>query len=99
MVEVLKRVRDDYRIACLTHNIAVGTGPGAEERLEADRRRWGYDSTVDFGAAGDAATVAGAVGRWAEAGVDTVVLQPTEDDAALGLQAPPPGESGVSGSR
>lgn len=28
MVEVLKRVRDDYRVACLTNNIAFGTGPG-----------------------------------------------------------------------
>lgn len=28
MVEVLKRVRDDYRIACLTNNIAFGSGPG-----------------------------------------------------------------------
>lgn len=28
MVEVVKRVRDDYRIACLTNNIAFGQGPG-----------------------------------------------------------------------
>lgn len=28
MVEVLKRVRDDYRVACLTNNIVFGKGPG-----------------------------------------------------------------------
>lgn len=28
MVEVLKRIRDEYRVACLTNNIATGVGPG-----------------------------------------------------------------------
>lgn len=55
-------------------------GPGAVERLEAERNRFGYDSMDDVGVAGDAQAVAAAVRRWAEAGADTVVLQPTADD-------------------
>jgi alkanesulfonate monooxygenase SsuD/methylene tetrahydromethanopterin reductase-like flavin-dependent oxidoreductase (luciferase family) len=34
----------------------------------------------DVGVAGDAEAVADAVRGWAEAGADTVVLQPTPDD-------------------
>jgi alkanesulfonate monooxygenase SsuD/methylene tetrahydromethanopterin reductase-like flavin-dependent oxidoreductase (luciferase family) len=56
------------------------TGPGAAERLAREREMWGEDPTGDFGAAGDAATVAEAVHRWAQAGATTVVLQPTTDD-------------------
>jgi len=40
----------------------------------------GYDPAQDIGIAGDAPAVADAVGRWADAGADTVVLQPTADD-------------------
>lgn len=58
----------------------TATGPAAAERLEAERRRWGYDSTQDIGVAGDARAVAAAIQRWADAGADTVVLQPTPDD-------------------
>lgn len=58
----------------------AATGSDAAERLEAERRRWGYDSMHDIGVAGDAHTVAKAVQRWADAGADTVVLQPTPDD-------------------
>lgn len=58
----------------------AATGPGAAARLEAERLRWGYDSMGDVGVAGDAETVAKAVRRWADAGADTVVLQPTPDD-------------------
>ncbi len=57
--------------------LLAATGPGAVDRLDAERRRQGYD---ELGVAGDAAAVAEAVHRWAEAGADTVVLQPTLDD-------------------
>lgn len=56
------------------------TGPDAAERLEAERVKWGYEEGRDCFAVGDAHAVAQAVRRWAEAGADTVVLQPTPDD-------------------
>lgn len=66
------------------HPIAVyvlaATGPGAAERLEAQQLRFGYDMTQDVGVAGDAHAVADAIHRWAAAGADTVMLQPTPDD-------------------
>jgi alkanesulfonate monooxygenase SsuD/methylene tetrahydromethanopterin reductase-like flavin-dependent oxidoreductase (luciferase family) len=68
---------DEHRIVVYLH---AATGPDAAERLEADRRRWGYDSMDDIGVAGDAPAVADAVRRWADAGADVVVLQPTPDD-------------------
>jgi alkanesulfonate monooxygenase SsuD/methylene tetrahydromethanopterin reductase-like flavin-dependent oxidoreductase (luciferase family) len=58
----------------------AATGPDAAERLEAERERWGYDSMAGLGIAGDAETVAEGVRQWAQAGADTVVLQPTPDD-------------------
>jgi alkanesulfonate monooxygenase SsuD/methylene tetrahydromethanopterin reductase-like flavin-dependent oxidoreductase (luciferase family) len=58
----------------------AATGPSAVDRLETERRRWGYEAIREVAAAGDAPAVAGTVTRWAEAGADTVVLQPTPDD-------------------
>jgi alkanesulfonate monooxygenase SsuD/methylene tetrahydromethanopterin reductase-like flavin-dependent oxidoreductase (luciferase family) len=60
--------------------VLVATGPGGAERLEAERQRLGYDSIPGTGVAGDARAVADAVQWWADAGADTVVLQPTADD-------------------
>jgi alkanesulfonate monooxygenase SsuD/methylene tetrahydromethanopterin reductase-like flavin-dependent oxidoreductase (luciferase family) len=60
--------------------LLTATGAGAAERLEAERRREGDNPGLDIGVAGDARAVADAVQRWAEAGADTVVLQPTVDD-------------------
>ncbi|EPD55050.1 hypothetical protein HMPREF1211_07951 [Streptomyces sp. HGB0020] len=40
----------------------------------------GPDPDPTLGVAGDAGTVAKAVGRLAEAGADTVILQPTGDE-------------------
>jgi alkanesulfonate monooxygenase SsuD/methylene tetrahydromethanopterin reductase-like flavin-dependent oxidoreductase (luciferase family) len=60
--------------------LQAATGPDAAQRLAADRLRWGYEPDLDVGVAGDAAAVAEAVQRWADAGADTVVLQPTPDD-------------------
>lgn len=64
----------------VTVYLRAATGPDAAARLEADARRWGMPHSEETGVAGDAPTVAAAVRRWADAGVDAVVLQPTEDD-------------------
>ncbi|RYV51670.1 LLM class flavin-dependent oxidoreductase [Pengzhenrongella frigida] len=60
--------------------VLAATGPGAAERLAASHRDWGHDLTQEVGVAGDAAVVAAAVRRWADAGATAVVLQPTADD-------------------
>ena len=68
---------DAHRV---TVYVLAATGPGAVARWEAECRRWNFDPTDEVGVAGDAATIAAAVRRWADAGADTVVLQPTSDD-------------------
>ncbi|MGC9495180.1 LLM class flavin-dependent oxidoreductase [Streptomyces sp. WG7] len=60
--------------------LLTATGPGAAERLRAEQRAEGLGSVADLGVAGDADAVAKAVRRLAEAGADTVVLQPTGDE-------------------
>ncbi|MFF9023667.1 LLM class flavin-dependent oxidoreductase [Streptomyces eurythermus] len=66
------------------HRIVVyllaATGADAESRLRADLAAQGLASVPDLGVAGDAKAVADAVRRLAEAGADTVVLQPTADE-------------------
>ncbi|WP_428962544.1 LLM class flavin-dependent oxidoreductase [Micromonospora fluostatini] len=64
----------------VTVYLHAATGPDADARMERERARWGYDSTTHRAATGDAATIAAEVRRWAAAGADTVVLQPTPDD-------------------
>lgn len=64
----------------VTVYVLTATGPGAPRRLDAAQRAWGYDLTQEVGVAGDASAVATAIQRWADAGADTVVLQPTADD-------------------
>jgi alkanesulfonate monooxygenase SsuD/methylene tetrahydromethanopterin reductase-like flavin-dependent oxidoreductase (luciferase family) len=64
----------------VTVYLRAATGPDAAARLEADARRWGLEQDDDNGVAGDAAAVAAAVRRWADAGADAVILQPTADD-------------------
>jgi alkanesulfonate monooxygenase SsuD/methylene tetrahydromethanopterin reductase-like flavin-dependent oxidoreductase (luciferase family) len=63
--------------------VHAATGPTAGERLAAEQQEWGYQSMDDLVAAGDAAAVAEAVRRFADAGADAVVLQPTPDDPDL----------------
>jgi alkanesulfonate monooxygenase SsuD/methylene tetrahydromethanopterin reductase-like flavin-dependent oxidoreductase (luciferase family) len=58
----------------------AATGPGADQRIDAERRTLRYDASADVAVAGDAHAVADAVQRWADAGADAVVLQPTVDD-------------------
>ncbi|WP_434742511.1 LLM class flavin-dependent oxidoreductase [Micromonospora sp. SH-82] len=64
----------------ITVYLHAATGPDAAARMEREGARWGYDSTADVTVTGDAEQIAAGVARWAEAGADTVVLQPTPDD-------------------
>ncbi|MEV0127280.1 LLM class flavin-dependent oxidoreductase [Dactylosporangium sp. NPDC050688] len=86
-VRAARRLIDEGRQAAgrsAPHPVVVylhaATGAGAEERMAAERVRWGYRDGQDVSVAGDAHAVADAVNRWADAGADTVVLQPTPDD-------------------
>ena len=60
--------------------LLAATGAGAAERVRAELIAEGAGADPDLGVAGDAAEVAGAVRRLAEAGADSVVLQPTGDE-------------------
>ncbi len=66
------------------HRIVVyllaATGTDAEARLRAELSAEGLGQVPGLGVAGDAEAVAEAVRRLAEAGADTVVLQPTADE-------------------
>ncbi|MFC5215108.1 LLM class flavin-dependent oxidoreductase [Streptomyces coerulescens] len=66
------------------HEIVVylltATGPDGAARLKAELAAEGLGSVPDLGVAGDAGAVAKAVQRLADAGADTVVLQPTGDE-------------------
>ena len=58
-------------------------GPDSERRYEKELDRWKpreERGDLEFGAHGDAAAIASAVRRWADAGADTVVLEPADDD-------------------
>ena len=70
-VEGVRRLREfiDHEIIAALH---VATGPGALERLRRN--------DPEHGVAGDAETVAAAVRELADAGADTVILQPTGDE-------------------
>ncbi|GIH03332.1 oxidoreductase [Rhizocola hellebori] len=71
------REHESFPVVVYAH---AATGKDAAQRLERERVRFGYPSMQDIGVAGDAATIAEAVARWAQAGATTVVLQPTPDD-------------------
>lgn len=60
--------------------LLAATGDGADERLRAELAAEGVAGQPDLGVAGDAAAVAGAVRRLADAGADSVILQPTGDE-------------------
>jgi len=61
--------------------LCAATGPDAAARLRAEYERWGDEPVPGLGAAGDAEAVAAAVRRLADAGADTVVVQPTTDES------------------
>jgi alkanesulfonate monooxygenase SsuD/methylene tetrahydromethanopterin reductase-like flavin-dependent oxidoreductase (luciferase family) len=60
--------------------LLAATGPDAAERLRAAGRHWDIDPAANLGVGGDAPAVANAVQRWADAGADHVILQPTPDE-------------------
>jgi len=64
----------------VTVYLLAATGPDAQSRVDAEGARWGWPSTADRAAAGSVGAVAAQVARWAAAGADTVVLQPTGDE-------------------
>ncbi|MGW1760448.1 LLM class flavin-dependent oxidoreductase [Streptomyces mirabilis] len=66
-----------HRVVVYLH---TATGPDAAARLRAEIEANGEDPLSEHGVAGDAGAVAKAVQRLAEAGADTVVLQPTADE-------------------
>ncbi len=81
-----RRLIDEGRAAAgrtdphpITVYLIAGTGPGAAQRVEAEVRGWG-DDPAQVGVAGDAHAVADAVHRWADAGADAVILEPTGDE-------------------
>ncbi|HWS32778.1 MAG TPA: LLM class flavin-dependent oxidoreductase [Actinoplanes sp.] len=76
-VSAARKVVGDGQIVVYLH---TATGPDAAERLEGERVRWGYPTIDDRAVAGDAGAIAEQIRRWADAGADTIVLQPTPDD-------------------
>ncbi|MGW1558238.1 LLM class flavin-dependent oxidoreductase [Streptomyces sp. NPDC002144] len=60
--------------------LLAATGVDAAARLRAALVDEGVENVPDLGVAGDAGAVAKAVQRLAEAGADTVILQPTGDE-------------------
>ena len=68
---------DPHHVVAYLH---TATGPDATARLRAEIARNGENPDLEHGVAGDADTVAEAVRRLADAGADTVILQPTADE-------------------
>ena len=70
----------DLRSEPAAHSVVAyvlcATGPTAQADLRAEIEHWELDPADDVGVAGDAGEVAAGARRWAEAGADTVVLQP-----------------------
>ncbi len=60
--------------------VAFGEQSDADARLEANRLRWQWPAHRLLGVAGDAAHVAAGLQPWIDAGADTVVLQPMDDE-------------------
>ncbi|MFF3989691.1 LLM class flavin-dependent oxidoreductase [Streptomyces sp. NPDC001797] len=72
-----RRADEPHRVVAY---LLTATGPDAPARLRAELVADGLESVPGLGVAGDAGAVAKAVRRLAEAGADTVVLQPTADE-------------------
>ena len=54
-------------------------GTDAEQRYRAEVEHWKLDAAAEVGTYGGADTIAAAVRRWADAGADAVILQPTAE--------------------
>ncbi|MFJ4830289.1 LLM class flavin-dependent oxidoreductase [Streptomyces sp. NPDC088747] len=68
---------DAHRVVVYLH---AATGADADARLRAEIEAGGEAALPEHGVAGDADVVAKAVQRLADAGADTVILQPTADE-------------------
>ena len=64
-------------------SVMVATGPGAEDRMAAERRDWNIAPDVDCTVVGDADQVAAGLRRWVEAGVTRLAIQPTASEPDL----------------
>ena len=80
LIDEGRRAAGRERPHLVTVYLLAATGTGAAQRLDAERRDSALDPADGLGVAGDANAVADAVGRLADAGADTVVLQPTADE-------------------
>lgn len=67
----------------ITVFLIAATGPTAADRLAGELTKWPIDAAADVAVAGDGPAVAAATARWAAAGADSVVLQPTADEPDL----------------
>jgi 5,10-methylenetetrahydromethanopterin reductase len=61
----------------------AATGPGAQQRVDAEVPRWGKPAGQGIGVAGDAAAIAASVRRLGGFGITAVSIQPTEDEPDL----------------
>jgi alkanesulfonate monooxygenase SsuD/methylene tetrahydromethanopterin reductase-like flavin-dependent oxidoreductase (luciferase family) len=68
------------RAGRVTVYLVCVTGPDSARRYDAELRRWNLDPADEAGVGGDAAAVAAMVQRLADAGADSVVLQPPDDE-------------------
>ena len=90
MVEVLRRVRDDYRVACLTNNIAYGMGPGMSSDDAVAREIAGVMKLFDFVLESSKAGVRKPDPRFYEIACETLDVEPGEvvylDDLGINLK-------------
>lgn len=59
--------------------LMAATGRDAQQRMATEMEMWPVELGPDTAVAGDATAIAAAVRAWADAGADSVVLQPTAD--------------------
>ncbi|MFZ5723453.1 MAG: HAD-IA family hydrolase [Pseudomonadota bacterium] len=97
MVQVLRRVRDDYRVACLTNNIATGFGPGMSVDPEAGRAVGEVMALFDYVLESSRAGVRKPERRFYEIACEALDVEPSEvvylDD--LGINLKPARELGM----
>lgn len=63
--------------------LIASTGEGARSRLAQERIAWGHAPDSGIGVAGDAAEIAGEIGEFVAAGVNSVIIVPVEDEPDL----------------
>ncbi|MEV4642139.1 LLM class flavin-dependent oxidoreductase [Actinoplanes sp. NPDC049548] len=64
----------------ITVYVHAATGPDAEKRMARELEFWGESDRAHTTAVGGAADIASMVNRYADAGADAVILQPTADE-------------------